>query len=353
VSAPGAPAAATRGQPLRFGLVGCGNIAARHAQALCELPETALCAVVDLERARAEKFAAEYGAQVLPDVAALAGRDDVDAVMLCLPADRHAEAGLVLAAAGKHVLCEKPIDVDPERARRLVQVARERAVTLSVVSQNRFGDDVLWLRQAIQSGALGRPVLIQVESLWQRDQAYYDGAPGRGRTDRREGGVLLNQAVHGVDLMLWLFGEAASVGSHAATLTHQLAAEDTIALSLAFRSGALGTCIASTSSLQEPERVEVRCERATARLVGGIVVQLEHTGELALRSPPSRAAPKPPASDRLELFRRQHRDFARAVAARSEPSVTGPQALGVLELILAAYRSAESGRREPLPGAHS
>lgn len=332
---------------LRVGLVGCGNIAARHAQVLTELPETTLAAVVDVDPARARAFAERFGARVVADVKTLARRDEIDAVVLALPADRHAEAGLICVEADKAVLSEKPIDTDPARAAALARAADEHGVTLSVVSQNRFFDDVLWLRDLLVRRVLGRPLLIDVATLWRRDQAYYDGAPGRGRHVRAEGGVLLNQGVHCVDLMLWLFGAALSVASHAATLTHQIAVEDALSLSIAFASGALGTLLASTSTLAEPERLEVRCERGTVVISGGTAVRVECEPGIALPPRPS-AAGAAVASDKLEPFRRQHRDFAAAVRAGRAPTVTSQQARAVLDLILAAYRSSELGQRVAL-----
>jgi predicted dehydrogenase len=335
---------------LRVAIVGCGNIAGRHAAALAGLAEARLVAVSDIDRERAERFAAANGSPAVLAPDAVAQQGDIDAVVLCVPADRHAELGAAFARAGKHVLSEKPIDTDPVRALELIHSAARARVALSVVSQHRFHPDVLWLRELLASGALGRPVLIDAFSLWSRDQAYYDEAPGRGRHLRSEGGVLLNQAVHCADLMLWLFGPVASVASHGATLTHAMAAEDTLALSVAFESGALGTLSASTSGLQEAERLEVRCEKGSVVISGGVAVRCEWARGLELAPPPS-ARPGAAAPDKLEPFRRQHRDFAAAIAAGREPTVRGAEALAVLELILGAYRAAETGERVKLSRA--
>jgi predicted dehydrogenase len=315
---------------------------------LRELPQTALVAVSDIDRARAERFAAAQGAPAVIDPGELARRADVEAVMLCVPADRHAELGVAFAEAGKHVLSEKPIDTDPAHARLLIRTAARAGVTLSVVSQHRFHSDVLWLRELLAAGLLGRPLLIDAFSLWSRDQAYYDAAPGRGRHQRAEGGVLLNQAIHCLDLLLWLFGPAARVSASQATLTHQIAVEDTAVVALELASGARGTLVASTSGLQEPERLEIRCENATVVLSGGIATRVESRAGPGLPPPPSRSAGCAP--DALEPFRRQHRDFAEAIASKSAPTVRPEEALAVLEVTLAAYRSAESGERIALSG---
>jgi len=333
-------------QPLRLALVGCGNIATRHAAALRGVAESVLASVGDIDAARAAAFARANGPLRTASAEEIARCDEIDAVLLCVPAERHAELGLRFAEAGKHVLSEKPIDTDPARARALIRSAESRGVALSVVSQHRFHPDVLWLRDLLRSGRLGRPLLIDAYSLWSRDQAYYDAAPGRGRHRPHDGGVVLNQAVHCLDLMLWLFGPAASVMSHAVTLTHEIAVEDTAALSLSFASGALGTLVASTSGLQEAERLEVRCERGTVVLAAGVATRCEWIRGLEAPPPPSAAQASAP--DPLEPFRRQHRDFARAIAAGTRPTVQGSEALAVLELTLAAYESARTGERVKL-----
>jgi predicted dehydrogenase len=337
--------------PLRLALVGCGNIAARHAAALHGVRETALACVSDIDTARAVAFASAHQPLRAATADEIERRSDIDAVLLCVPAERHADLGLRFVESGKHVLSEKPIDLDPARARTLIRAAEGRGITLSVVSQHRFHPDVLWLRHLLRSGLLGRPLLIDAFSLWSRNQDYYDAAPGRGRHHRSEGGVVLNQAVHCLDLMLWLFGPAASVASQEGTLTHRIAVEDTAALSLSFASGALGTLVASTSGLHEAERLEVRCERGTAVLSAGIATRCEWSRDLEIPPPPSRTQSLPAAADPLEPFRRQHRDFARAIAARTSPTVRGAEALAVLELALAAYESARTGERVKLGGS--
>ena len=334
-------------RPVRIGLVGCGHVAGQHARVLAEIGEAELAAVCDLDSGRALALATEQGVPVARDLDALLGREDVEAVLLCLPAAIHAEIGLSALAAGVHVLVEKPIDLDPEAALRLVEKARESSLVLSVVSQNRFHDDVLWLKERLAAGELGRPILANAFSLWQRGQDYYDAAPGRGRHDAAEGGVLLNQAVHISDLLLWLCGPARSVQAHLATFTHEMAAEDTAQVLAELEHG-LATIVASTSVCpQPPERIEIRCERGTAVLVGGRITELRRAeGEPELVPPSRREGASVP--DRLEVFRRQHRDFARAVRQGGDPLVTAEQALAVIEFLRAACQSHVEGRRLPI-----
>ncbi len=316
-------------KPVRYGLLGCGNIAARHAKVLDELSETTLAAVGDLDPARAEHFRSEFGAQACTPEE-LIRRKDVDCVLVTTPPGSHADLALQALECGKHVLVEKPIDLDPQRARRAIDLAAAKGLTLSVVSQHRFHDDVQWARKVLRDGVLGKTILISASSLWRRNQAYYEAAPGRGLQDPSEGGVLLNQAVHALDVLFWLAGPARSVEARKATRTHSIAVEDTALLHIDFESGAFGTLTTTTSiHAQEPERFEFHCEFGSFEIRGGQVTRLVVQEGLALPEPPSRTSPG--ATDALEPFRRQHLDFVRAIRSHEEPTVRGEEALRILE----------------------
>lgn len=336
------------GSPLRFAVLGCGNVAQRHAQCLADLDGARLVAVADPIAERAEALASRHGVRAENGVDALAHSADVDAVLVSTPPTLHAALGARLVEQGKHVLLEKPIDLDPEAARALVRLSAERDVRLSVVSQHRFRDDVSWLRALASEQTLGRPIHVHASSLWSRDQNYYESAPGRGHTDPADGGVLLNQAVHTIDLLLWMFGPAREVSAQTATLTHRIAVEDSAVVSATLEGGVLVTLVASTSVYpQSSERFEVRFEHGIVVLEGGRVTRIE----MRPNHPPLDApnAERPP-TDPLEGFRRQYRDFVRAARGGSEPCVTGAESCAVLDFIRAAYRSAATGRSVSLPG---
>lgn len=330
--------------PVRFGICGCGNAAGKHARSLDGLDEASLVCVWDPHRERCEAFAATHGTRAAPDPKLLF--EAVDVVLVSAPTTLHAEVAREAVRAGRHVLVEKPIDVDLAAAENLVREAREAGVVLSVVSQHRFHDDMLWLHDVLAAGSLGRPVTVEVFSLWCRDQAYYE-APGRGLQDPREGGVLLNQAVHAIDLLLWLAGPALDVGGIQATLTHAIAVEDTAIVTARLASGALASLTTTTSvHPQEPERLAFRCEKGSAVVQGGKLVSLAHIDGVDL--PPR--APDQPELDGLEPFRRQHRDVCAALREGRTPLVTGEQALAVLAFVQGALRSQAAGARICLAG---
>ena len=187
--------------PRGFGIVGAGVIAATHADAIASLPGARLIAVADNEPERAQSFAARHECAAEPDLDALLARDDVDVVSVCVPSGLHAEVGIRAAAAGKHLVVEKPIDVSLDAADRLMSAADAAGVVMAVMSQHRFDRGLIELRRLLDDGQLGRLVLGEASTKWYRSQAYYDSAAWRG-TWARDGGSLMNQGIHYLDLLL-------------------------------------------------------------------------------------------------------------------------------------------------------
>ena len=231
-----------------FGIVGAGVIAAMHADAIATLPGARLVAVTDVAAGAATAFAAARGGAAEPDLDALLARDDVDVVCVCVPSGLHAEVGVRAAKAGKHLVVEKPIDVTLEAADRLIEAARTAGVALTVISQHRFDPGLIELKRLIGEGALGRLVLGEASTKWYRTQAYYDSAGWRGSW-AMDGGSLMNQGVHYVDLLRWCMGPVTEVTAVCTTQAHQIEAEDTALAIVRFGSGAVGTILSSTAAL--------------------------------------------------------------------------------------------------------
>src|SRR5260370_13793903 len=165
-----------------FGIIGCGVIAPFHARAIAEVPNARLVAVADVVPEAAQKRGAEFGVDHYSDIDAMLARPDVDVVSVCVPSGLHAEVGVHAAAAGKHLVVEKPIDITLEAADRLIAASRHHGVALAVISQHRFGAAVQRLRGLIDEGRLGRLVLGDAIVKWYRTQAYYDSGEWPGDT---------------------------------------------------------------------------------------------------------------------------------------------------------------------------
>ena len=338
-----------------FGIAGTGVIAAMHAAAIARLPGARLCAITDVNAAAAAAFAARSGVAAEPGLDALLARDDVDVVCVCVPSGLHAEIGTRAAQAGKHLVVEKPIDVTLAAADRLITAAREAGVALTVISQHRFDPGLIELKQLIGDGVLGRLVLGEASTKWYRAQAYYDSAAWRG-TWAMDGGSLMNQGVHYVDLLRWCLGPVTEVTAVCTTQTHRIEAEDTALALVRFASGAVGTIMSTTAAAPGfPQRLEVTGTEGTVIVEDGRIV-CRALGD----QPPTRAAPAGPEASGPEAPRpgaaadpaaievaahaAQIADLLAAIDEGREPAVGGQDGRDTLEIVCAVYESARTGR---------
>ncbi|HVZ48224.1 MAG TPA: Gfo/Idh/MocA family oxidoreductase, partial [Gemmatimonadaceae bacterium] len=212
--------------PVRIALVGCGRISRTHFDALARVEGLTLTAVCDEVEERAREAAARTGAAWYTDYARMLREAPCDAVTVATPSGLHPEHGIAAARAGKHVICEKPMGTTLAAADALVRACDEAGVQLFVVKQNRLNPAIRLLRQAVDKGRFGRIYVASTTVWWSRPQDYYDQAPWRG-TRALDGGAILNQASHYVDLVQWLVGPVESVMAKTATLARRIEAEDT------------------------------------------------------------------------------------------------------------------------------
>jgi len=235
---------------LKFALVGCGNIARKHAHVLTNYLEDAeIGAFVDLDPARAEKFSKDYGAPAFTSVRDMmqAMGDRIDVVSVLTPSGAHCANVLELAEYGRPIVVEKPLALRLDDADRMIETCDARGVKLFVVHQNRYNLPVVKARQALHQGRFGRLVMGTVRLRWTRDQAYYDSASWRG-TWAHDGGVFMNQAVHHIDMLSWFMGNVETVRSMAATRLVNIETEDTGVAIIRYSSGALGVLEATTAT---------------------------------------------------------------------------------------------------------
>ncbi|HXF63757.1 MAG TPA: Gfo/Idh/MocA family oxidoreductase [Caldilineaceae bacterium] len=332
---------------LRFGLIGCGRVAPRHAQSLQQLPETRLVAVADLRANRAEHFAQEYHATPYTDYRALLDRPDIDAVSICVPSGLHAQVTLDALNAGKHVLVEKPIAITLADADRMIETARAAGRTLGVVLQNRYNHPMRQVRELIDAGKLGALYLGNACVRWYRPQSYYeDGWHGTWAMD---GGALMNQSIHHIDALQWFLGPARSVFAYTATLAHQMEAEDVGVAVVRFANGALATIEGST--LTWPQNLEgsvaIFGERGSVKIGGTAlnrIVLWKVEGQLEQEAEILTSQVVDPPSVYGYSHREVLRDFAQAVLTGRAPGTPGEEARKSLALVLAIYESARAGR---------
>lgn len=343
---------------LRIGIVGCGKIAANHARALAALDGVELVGCCDPDLGRAQQFASQYGiAQAVSSAAELFALS-VDAVTICTPHPVHEEGVVAAAKAGVHVLCEKPIAVDLAAADRMIAATEQAGVTFGVLFQRRFWPAAQRIRQAIDDGRIGRPIIGDVTVALHRPSDYYSSDPWRGKWDTDGGGVLMTQAVHQIDMLQWFMGEVVEVSGFIATQKHGefIETEDTAVATVKFASGAIATINASTVAGQNlGNRVSITGETgATASVLEfpegteGVNDVWTVAGEVEYKRPYTTEVlanvPIGEINAALTPFHTlQIQDFAAAILEGREPAVTGREARKSLAIIDAIYESSRTG----------
>jgi len=332
----------------RIAIVGLGMAVTPHAKGLMDLADTVeVVRAFSPSAARRDAFAARFPFPLCDNLDAILKDDSIEAVAVFTPANTHAEIGLACAAAGKHVLMEKPLDITTERAVALVEGCRRAGVRFGVVLQHRFRPAGMRLAEILRDGALGAMVgCSTVIRLW-RPQSYYD-EPGRGTFARDGGGVLISQGIHTLDLMLSLAGPIDQVtGFVTTTPVHRMETEDMVCAAARFANGALGTIDATTAAYPGfLEEIVLTCEKGTAALRGTELRVQFHDG----RSETIEADKSPggTGSDPMAFPHDYHRsvmaDFVDAIRTGREPKVTGEEALKVHRLIDALIAAGKSGQ---------
>jgi UDP-N-acetyl-2-amino-2-deoxyglucuronate dehydrogenase len=334
---------------INFAIVGCGVIGPMHALAISELPAARVAAVCDIDAAKARALAERCGAEAYTDYAAMLLRRDVDVVVVATPSGLHADMGIAAARSGKHVIVEKPMDVSLAKADSLTAACREAGVKLSVMSQHRFDPAVEALRQAVAASELGALNFGAAHTKWWRAQEYYDSADWRGTRALDGGGALINQSIHYVDLLQYIMGPVAEVSAYAANRVHvRIEVEDVVLAAVKFKSGALGLIEGNTAAF--PGLVTRLDIYGTDGLV---VIENDLVKEWRLRS----GAACPAAADSGTVIagtssaniwhishRRQIQDMIDAIRQDRLPRVDGAEGRKPLEIVLAVYESARTGK---------
>jgi UDP-N-acetyl-2-amino-2-deoxyglucuronate dehydrogenase len=343
---------------LGFAIVGCGMIARFHVRALAEVPGTRVAALVTRNPASAEKLIAETGLPAVPiftNIGDALKRADVHVVIVTTPSGAHLEAAVAAANAGKHVIVEKPLEITPERCDRIIEACDRNRVKLCTIFPSRFHDANATLKRAVDAGRFGRLTLGETTCKWWRSQAYYDEGGWKGTQALDGGGALMNQAIHNVDLLLWMMGDATHVTGFTATLAHdRIEVEDTGVACLTFKNGALGVIQATTSVFPGlPKTIAVHGDKGTAVIEQEDILRWEFCPEtpedvevkarFAQRSGASGGSSDPKAISH-QGHARQLADFVRAIQTNTAPLVDGREGRKAVALICAVYESMRTGK---------
>jgi UDP-N-acetyl-2-amino-2-deoxyglucuronate dehydrogenase len=332
----------------RIAIVGLGMAVTPHAKSLVDLKDRVeVAAAFAPSEARRKAFGEKFAFPLSADLGAILADESIDCVEILTPPNTHLDLVKRCAAAGKHILLEKPLEVSTERAVALVEAAEKAGVTLGVMLQHRFRPAGMKLRAMLRAGELGNIVNCStVIRLW-RPQSYYD-VEGRGTKARDGGGVLITQGIHTLDLMLSLAGPIAEVRGYAATsAVHRMETEDMVVAAIKFENGALGTIDATTAAYPGfAERIEIIGEKATASLVGGDLTVSHHDGRVTeLKTDLGTGGT---GADPMAFPNDWHRsaiaNFLDAIDQKGEPAISGREALKVHRLIDALLEAGATGK---------
>lgn len=337
----------TQHRPLGFAVLGCGRISPNHGEAIAQLDSARLVAACDIIPQRAADYAGRFGGDPYSDYAAMLARPDVDVVCVCTPSGLHAAHGIAAARAGKHVVVEKPMALSLRDADALIAACREAGVKLGIVHQNRYNPAVVRLRRALAAGRFGQLNQGSAVVRWHRDQNYYAQAPWRG-TWAMDGGCLMNQSIHCIDLLQWMMGPVTSVYAHTATRLREIEAEDNAVAVLRFQNGALGSIESSVTVFPRNLEETLNIFGATGTVIlGGVAVNRVEVWRFADGSDSEAAILATQQADPDSVYGFGHRplieDFIAAVRTGTEPAVPGPEGRKALEIILAIYQSVRTG----------
>jgi UDP-N-acetyl-2-amino-2-deoxyglucuronate dehydrogenase len=334
---------------IRFGIVGCGNIAATHWNGVKTSANAVLTAVCDSVESKATKLGNDAGVPSFQDYNAFL--NEVDAVLICLPSGLHCDFTVQAARKGKHVLTEKPIDITLKNAITMVEVCEEAGVHLGCISQHRCAGDIRKLQKAIADGELGTMIEGDAYIKWYRSQAYYDSAGWRGTWEMDGGGCLMNQGVHYIDMIQWIMGGVKSVQARTRTAMHNIEVEDQAMAIVEYHNGALGVIQGSTATYPGiTERLEVHGTKGSVIVESDrakIWVSKETSEHEAFGATVTLGKAHELADDPTATWNTQHQfqieDFAHAILEKRAPFISGREALEPLKVILGIYESSRRG----------
>lgn len=322
-----------------FGIVGCGMIADFHAQALRSIAGARLIGVTDVNFAGAQIFAEKHGVLAYKTYEDMLKDDAVGAVCICTPSGYHAELAKAALLAGKHVAVEKPIAMTVSDADAVIEAAEKSGKLLTVISQLRFSQDVIRLKEAVQNGSLGQIRFCNLSMKYWREESYYAGSSWKG-SRLLDGGVLMNQGIHGIDLLRYVIGGVQVLSSVTDRMYHKIEAPDTALALLRYDCGALGTLEATTAAfpgfdlqleiIGEKGRAVFTQERLTSLVIDG-------TENIKVSSPCKLGTASDPAAVGWQNHALQFENFVSAILDKASIAVRGEDGREAVRLISDIY----------------
>jgi UDP-N-acetyl-2-amino-2-deoxyglucuronate dehydrogenase len=355
---------------VKTAVIGTGKVSHNHAKSLQALPESVLTAVCGRTPEKTAAFAAQYGIKPYTDVAEMLTAEGIEAVVVCTPHPAHAQPAIAAMQAGSHVLVEKPLASTLTDCDAMITAARACGVKLGVVSQRRFYEPVKRLKAALDAGKIGRPILGTITMLGWRGRSYYESDPWRGTWEQEGGGVLVNQAPHQLDLLLWFMGSIDELFGYWGNLNHEyIEVEDTALATIRFKNGGMGSIVVSNS--QNPglygkthvhgsngATIGVQTEGGSMFIAGVSDIAEPPVNDLWTVPGEEALLPQWQEADRAAFeqmdatqyyFDLQNQDFLQAILADRPPLISGEDGRAVVELFTGIYEAQKTGRPVKFP----
>ena len=290
---------------IRFGILGCGTIGDVHARAIGALDSAELVAVCDADAERVKTYAERYGVKAYTRYEEMLSDTDIDAISICTPSGMHAKQAIDALTKKKHVIVEKPMALNASDAKAVCDAAKKSDKILSVVFQMRYTEDMQYLKKIIEDGMLGTLSFCDLYMKYWRDTSYYAASAWRGTFLMDGGGALMNQGIHGIDIMHFLCGAPRLIGAKVKTRVHSIETEDAVAAVVEYPSGALGVIEASTSSNPGfDRRIEINGSRGYATVIDTSIEKLFIDGKFLVNRKVTAAAGT--ASDPTKMSHENH-----------------------------------------------
>lgn len=343
-----------------FGIIGCGMIARFHARAIADIRGAKLVGCFDQHFPAAEKLESEFGCRAHKTLKSMLDDPDVTVVTIGTPSGAHMEPAVEAARAGKHVIVEKPLEINLRRCDRIINACEKAGVQLATIFPSRFHESAQLIKRAIDKGRFGKLSLGDAYVKWYRTQEYYDSGAWRGTWALDGGGALMNQAIHSVDLLTWLMGPVEEICAHTALLAHKrIEVEDVAAASLRFANGALGSIEATTAAYPGSlKKIEIHGSTGSAIMVEEDITTWEFAKQTAsdkklLERMAGKTKTGGGAADPTAIGHHGHtaqfKDVLKAIKSGKPSSIDGHEGRRSVEIILAIYKAAQSGKTVQLP----
>lgn len=337
-------------EKLKFAIVGCGMIASYHAKALNEIDGAVLSGAFDADKDALQKFCLNFNIKAFESFDDVLKSDEVDAICICLPSGLHYEFAIKCAKHKKHIVIEKPIALNIEQCDEIISCAEENHIMVTVISQLRYTESVKHLKNAVEKNLFGKITLADISMKFYRDPEYYSSSKWKGTVKMDGGGALMNQGIHGIDLLQYIMGPVKSVQAISKTLFHNIETEDTLVAILEYENGAVGTVQATTSvypgyqrkiSVCGTEGTVVLCED---KIESWDMKNKDFMPVISNDGLNMKTGSRPDGMD-FSLHKMQLNDFVECIKNNKKPFIDAYEGKKSVEIICAIYKSAKNGTK--------